>query len=626
MRCLVRLLLAALLAGLSTPQGEGNHTSRREIDASQGRRRRTAPQLALSTTTAPASSLPSPNGQTILPAPAPPTAYPFVDTIQYSYRPPTRTDPPYNPTHGTNVYTHEGLQVYTVPFSGNTFVAAQQACAVRTGEPQSPNAISQGKPLGLWYGHMTGTGYYNDCGGKVHVFQTQPTGASAPNADGIGLVSGLSSASHVGNGFAEFYYLGDAGCGTSELKVRTQCHGGLAPVSSSFYSISNVAEDKRMQDDTTENWKTGGCVAFGKQSNGCWHLLKAGPQPETGAQRKYPAQYPQHFETHARYPAGWGGLAGGEDTCGLTGGKLFYHGSWSTSANGNLACAVGFHSGHATIGFAANAYANADKDVGRSTFTTDKSPGTNHWDKTHIYRISDYNLNACGSGTQRIVMEQDCRTASQMWGGTFVQVESKSANPRGCFANSAKSQFWLNVHTSGAINAAYSLVCQMYPDPVMRAVLANHGAFGFDGRSAHSHLGTIQQVIYTSGTTALASNTGTIFGVASGTTYNVKVEVLRNDLASASEYVSAITFDGSSIGSCNPDGGDYDCTFYNCASTLSSTTYTPTSTTIAVVLTFVGHSHDCDCDTTTWQCSQENTVSGRVAMTAVARISLTVSA
>jgi len=101
------------------------------------------------------------------------------------------------------------------------------------------------------------------------------------------------------------------------------------------------------------------------------------------------------------------------------------------------------------------------------------------------------------------------------------------------------------------------------------------------------------------------------------------VEVLRNDLGSDSERVSAIQFDGTSMGDCNPDGGDYDCTMYDCASTLSSMYYTATASTIAVELTFTGHSHDCDCDTTSWECSKENTVSGRTAMTAVARVTLT---
>ena len=45
--------------------------------------------------------------------------------------------------------------------------------------------------------------------------------------------------------------------------------------------------------------------------------------------------------------------------------------------------------------------------------------------------------------------------------------------------------------------------------------------------------------------------------------FAVTVEILRNDLGSASERVTAIRIDGVKIGDCNPDGGDYDCTFFD---------------------------------------------------------------
>ena len=86
-----------------------------------------------------------------------------------------------------------------------------------------------------------------------------------------------------------------------------------------------------------------------------------------------------------------------------------------------------------------------------------------------------------------------------------------------------------------------------------------------------------------------------------------QVEVLRNDLGSADEKVSSIKLNGTPIGSCNPDGGDYDCTFYNCPSgSLTKTTYTPTGTTINVELVYTGHSHDSciDCLLVTEACLQ----------------------
>ena len=43
--------------------------------------------------------------------------------------------------------------------------------------------------------------------------------------------------------------------------------------------------------------------------------------------------------------------------------------------------------------------------------------------------------------------------------------------------------------------------------------------------------------------------------------YRLKVEVLRNDLADSDEKGADIALDGVSIGDCNPDGSDLDCTF-----------------------------------------------------------------
>ena len=108
-----------------------------------------------------------------------------------------------------------------------------------------------------------------------------------------------------------------------------------------------------------------------------------------------------------------------------------------------------------------------------------------------------------------------------------------------------------------------------------------------------------------------------------GIEYNIKVEVLRNDLQSYSERVSAIVLNGETIGNCNPDGGDFDCTFYDCAQTLSTKRISSTDGRIFASITYVGHSWDCDCDKKTWECAKENTRTGFTPMTAVAKIILT---
>jgi len=110
------------------------------------------------------------------------------------------------------------------------------------------------------------------------------------------------------------------------------------------------------------------------------------------------------------------------------------------------------------------------------------------------------------------------------------------------------------------------------------------------------------------------------FTVKKDVSYKVmKVEVLRNDLASSSEYVKSIKIAGKELGQCQPDGGDYDCTFFDCKKTLD---FTSESTKLDVEMTFTGHSWDCDCDEKTWACSKEKMVAGRTAMQAVARLTL----
>ena len=104
--------------------------------------------------------------------------------------------------------------------------------------------------------------------------------------------------------------------------------------------------------------------------------------------------------------------------------------------------------------------------------------------------------------------------------------------------------------------------------------------------------------------------------------YDVRIEVLRNDLGSSDERVSKITFDGVTIGDCNPDGGDYDCTFFNCRDTIQNALVFSETGSIRVALTYQDHSWDCDCDKETWECSPENQVPTRTPMTAAARITL----
>ena len=129
-------------------------------------------------------------------------------------------------------------------------------------------------------------------------------------------------------------------------------------------------------------------------------------------------------------------------------------------------------------------------------------------------------------------------------------------------------------------------------------------------------------MVYGEGETTQATYESTI-NVAPNLEYEVRIEVLRNDLQDDDERVSKITFDGVTIGDCNPDGGDYDCTFFNCRDRIQSSLVSSETGSIRVALTYQGHSWDCDCDKETWDCSKENQVPTRTPMTAAARITLT---
>ena len=130
-------------------------------------------------------------------------------------------------------------------------------------------------------------------------------------------------------------------------------------------------------------------------------------------------------------------------------------------------------------------------------------------------------------------------------------------------------------------------------------------------------------MIYTSGDTAKTDNLGSI-DVRPNVHYHVRFEILRNDLGGSHEKVTGVLVDGEDLGECNPDGSDYDCTFYDCSSQQLSKTIISTTGKVDVNMKITGHSWDCDCDTKTWACSdQYDYVAGREKMTAVGIFVLT---
>ena len=105
--------------------------------------------------------------------------------------------------------------------------------------------------------------------------------------------------------------------------------------------------------------------------------------------------------------------------------------------------------------------------------------------------------------------------------------------------------------------------------------------------------------------------------------YEIRFEVLRNDLGDDGEEVKYIKIDGETVGRCKPPGGDQECDFYDCTSNLETKEVTSISGTISVELEYVGHSHDCDCNKATWSCEKQNDDGqGQTRIAAAARITL----
>ena len=112
--------------------------------------------------------------------------------------------------------------------------------------------------------------------------------------------------------------------------------------------------------------------------------------------------------------------------------------------------------------------------------------------------------------------------------------------------------------------------------------------------------------------------------------YDIRIEVLLNDLGGPDEKVTDILINKKSIGGCNPNCGlmseskcDYACTFYDCTPSLNSTIVSSSTGSMNIKLIYQGNSKDCDCDTMTWQCKKENIDPNLTPVVALARITLT---
>ena len=126
---------------------------------------------------------------------------------------------------------------------------------------------------------------------------------------------------------------------------------------------------------------------------------------------------------------------------------------------------------------------------------------------------------------------------------------------------------------------------------------------------------TVTATFYST-TSSAPKITGTLTVVANQQ-YGVKIEIMRIDQNGADEYVSSITLNGASYGTCTggANGCDVyqDCSVNNGGYALTQNTITPTSSSVSVELQYTSAVNCCTC-----------TYSG-VQAQAVARITLTPS-
>ena len=143
----------------------------------------------------------------------------------------------------------------------------------------------------------------------------------------------------------------------------------------------------------------------------------------------------------------------------------------------------------------------------------------------------------------------------------------------------------------------------------------------------YSFLGVVQKTFYNTSLIVPYSLNGKL-NVIPYTLYSIKVETVVNDMGDDLEKVSAIRIDNQLIGSCNPNGIDGDCGFFNCGISrlgdgLTRTTIQPTRTVINFEMVFSSEVNQqlCTCNTVSGSCG--NTRAFNTLMSVTARVTLT---
>ena len=136
--------------------------------------------------------------------------------------------------------------------------------------------------------------------------------------------------------------------------------------------------------------------------------------------------------------------------------------------------------------------------------------------------------------------------------------------------------------------------------------------------------GTITELIYEEGECdpyCDSKRYSTYVNVLRNTSYEIKIEILKNDLGTDDKKMTVIKVDGTSIGNCYSSGENDVCSFYDCSFHLTSKHIISSTGVFDFEFIYSKHLQNCSCDKETWICEKPNTTLPQ--MIAAARITLT---
>ena len=136
--------------------------------------------------------------------------------------------------------------------------------------------------------------------------------------------------------------------------------------------------------------------------------------------------------------------------------------------------------------------------------------------------------------------------------------------------------------------------------------------------------GAITQMIYEEsecGSYCESERYSTFISVLRNTSYEIQIEILKNDLVTDDKKIAALKVDGTLIGNCYSSGENDVCSFYDCSFHLTSKHIISSTGVLEFEFIHSKHSQNCSCDKETWICEKANTTLSQIKV--AARITLT---